>query len=422
MKNLATVAAVSSMVKNDTLLIEVGGSLRRIKLSDLAKSIQTNQLDLSLIAWGTYLKETSDTQWGVCGNQTKWNEFKSSLGRYLLTNDGRMAKLSRSNSSVFEDGTTVDESKGHIMFHTPHRLYYLVKYDASAGCNILWGSTYPISEHYIDHPTFGAYMGSIVSNKLVSRSGLGVSNNISISDFFTYAHNNGKNFGLLDYETLKIIPMLVLWESGNSNAQAKFGCGPTGSTNTWDKVYGLTTGATKSLGDNNGKISLAALTGNADACYVNFFGIENPWGWYWQMIQGIYFGNSGNSGQTGLEAFVYKGNRMPSASELTGHPVGDYRTFTRNINSGWVLSLVLGDFFDIMPKNVGGDNSANYYCDYSWANSTGQLLLFGGRAGDALGCGSFCFASVNVFGGRDASSGVRLAFYGNPTYVNGADL
>ena len=51
MKNLATVAAVSSMVKNDTLLIEVGGSLRRIKLSDLAKSIQTNQLDLSLIAW-----------------------------------------------------------------------------------------------------------------------------------------------------------------------------------------------------------------------------------------------------------------------------------------------------------------------------------------------------------------------------------
>ena len=126
MKNLATVAAVSSMVKNDTLLIEVGGSLRRIKLSDLAKSIQTNQLDLSLIAWGTYLKETSDTQWGVCGNQTKWNEFKSSLGRYLLTNDGRMAKLSRSNSSVFEDGTTVDESKGHVMFHTPHRLYYLV--------------------------------------------------------------------------------------------------------------------------------------------------------------------------------------------------------------------------------------------------------------------------------------------------------
>ena len=113
---------------------------------------------------------------------------------------------------------------------------------------------------------------------------------------------------------------------------------------------------------------------------------------------------------------------MPSASELTGHPVGDYRTFTRNINSGWVLSLVLGDFFDIMPKNVGGDNSANYYCDYSWAGSTGQLLLFGGFAGRALNCGSFCVYSGLDFGHRYTSYAVRLAFYGNPTYVNGTDL
>lgn len=410
------------MISGDTLLIEVGGSLRRIKLSNLAKSIQTNQLDLSLIAWGTYLKETSDTQWGVCGNQTKWNEFKSSLGRYLLTNDGRMAKLSRSNSAIFEDGTTVDESKGHVMFHTPYRLYYLVKYDASAGCNILWGSTYPISEHYIDHPTFGAYMGSIVSDKLVSRSGFVVARNMSISGFFTYAHNNGKNFGLLDYETLKIIPMLVLWEIGNSNAQAKFGCGPTGSTSTDIKTKNLETGATKSLGDNNGKISLAELTGNADACHVNLFGIENPWGWFWQFIQGIYFGNSGNSGQTGSEAFVYKGNRIPSDSELTGHPVGDYRTFTRDVNNGWILSLVLGDFFDIMPKNVGGNNSANYYCDYTWENTTGQSLIFGDSCADGLTGGSFSVASNNRFYITGELISSRLAFYGNPTYVNGADL
>lgn len=86
------------------------------------------------------------------------------------------------------------------------------------------------------------------------------------------------------------------------------------------------------------------------------------------------------------------------------------------------MSLVLGDFFDIMPKNVGGDNSANYYCDYSWASSTGQLLLFGGNAWDALSCGSFSVASNNGFGNRNALFGVRLAFYGNPTYVNGADL
>lgn len=422
MKNLATANTVTSMVKDNCIFIEVGGAIRRIKLSDLASAIQTNQLDLSLIAWGTYLKETDGTQWGVCGNQTKWNEFKASLGRYLLTNDGKMAKLSRSNSAYFEDGTAVDESKGHVMFHTPHRLYYLVKYDASVGCNVLWGSLYPISEHYIDHPTFGAYMASLVGNNLVSRSGLGVAKSKNISEFWAYARNNGKDFGVLDYETLKIIPMLVLWESGSSNAQAKFGCGPTGSTSTWDKVNGLTTGATKSLGDNNGTISLKDLTGNADACHVNLFGIENPWGWYWHMIQGIYFGSSDNSGQSGTEAFVYKGNRMPTSAELVGHPTGDYRTFARNVNSGGVQKLVLGDYFDIMPKTVGAENSSAYYCDYSWANSTGQLLLFGGSAGDALRCGSFFVHSSSGFGLRYSDCGVRLAFYGNPTYVSGADL
>ncbi len=410
------------MVSDNSLLIEVGGSLRRIKLSDLASAIQTNQLDLSLIAWGTYLKETSATEWGTCGNQTKWNEYKASLGRYLLTNDGRMAKLSRTNSAVFEDGTTVDESKGHVMFHSPLRLYYLVKYDASAGCNILWGSTYPISEHYIDHPTFGAYMGSLVGSSLVSRSGLGVANYHTISEFWAYARNNGKDFGVLDYETLKLIPMLVLWEKGNPNGQGKFGCGPTGSTNTWDKVSGLTTGATKSLGDNCGTVSLSTLTGNADACHVNLFGIENPWGWYWQMIGGIYFGSSSNSGQTGTEAYVYKGNRMPTDTELASHPNGDYRTFTRNTGSGGVQKLVLGDYFDIMPKTIGGENNSVYYCDYSWSAATGQLLLFGGNAWDALKGGPFFVSSHHAFGLRYARCGARLAFYAQPTYVNGADL
>lgn len=420
--SLGNKGPVSAITMNDSILVEVGGAIKRIKLADLMDTIKTNQLDLSLIAWGAYLKETSDQNWGVCGNQTKWNEFKSSLGRYLLTNDGRMAKISRNNSSIFADGTTVDESKGHVMFHTPLRLYYLVKYDATVGCNVLWGSTLPISDHYIDHPTFGAYMASIVGGKLTSRSGQNVANNHSLAEFFSYAQQNGKDFGILDYDTLKIIQMLCLWESGSPNSQAKFGCGPTGSSNTWDKTNGLATGATKSLGDNNGTISLADVTGDSSACHVNLFGVENPWGWYLLMIQGIYFGSSDNNGQTGTEAFVYQGNRMPTSAELAGHPNGDYRTFTRNVNSGGVGSLVLGDYFDIMSKTIVAENSATYYGDYSWTNSTGQLLVWFGSAWDALRCGAFCAASNNDFGNRDALYGVRLAFYGQPKYVDGADL
>ena len=39
-------------------------------------------------------------------------------------------------------------------------------------------------------------------------------------------------------------------------------------------------------------------------------GGQNMW-----SLQGVYFGNSGNSGQTGTEIFIYEGNRMPSAEE-----------------------------------------------------------------------------------------------------------
>lgn len=429
--NLGAVASVASMTRDNSIFVEIGGSVRRIKLSSLIGAIQSNQLDLSLIAWGTYLRETSDTEWGVCGNQTMWNNFKASLGRYLLTNDGKMAKLSKTNSAYFEDGTAVDESKGHIMFHCPNRIYYLVKYDATAGCNILWGSTLPISEYYFDHPTFGAYMAAVVSGKLVSRSGLTVKASITISpyqrqnneDFFTYAQANGKDFGVFDYDHIRLIGMLCLWESGSPNSQAKFGCGPTGSTNTWNKVYNLATGATKSLGDNCGKISLSSLTGNADACHVNLFGIENPWGWYWQMIQGIYFGNSQNDAQNGTEVYIYKGNRMPSSAELASHPNGDYRQTTRltTPSEAWIAKFDLGEQFDLVPKQFGG-GSANYWCDYSWQNSTGQLLLWGGSARSALPCGAFYVSSNYAFGLWDTDSGVRLAFYGTPKYVDGAEL
>lgn len=47
----------------------------------------------------------------MIGNTAAWTEYKLYCGRYLVTNDGRAAKLSPTNSAVFADGTTVDETK-----------------------------------------------------------------------------------------------------------------------------------------------------------------------------------------------------------------------------------------------------------------------------------------------------------------------
>ena len=79
----------------------------------------------------------------MIGNTAAWTEYKLYCGRYLVTNDGRAAKLSPTNSAVFADGTTVDETKGHVMWIGP-RLYYRVQTDSVSGVPILWLSMLPI--------------------------------------------------------------------------------------------------------------------------------------------------------------------------------------------------------------------------------------------------------------------------------------
>lgn len=433
MKNLATVATVSSMVKGDTLLIEVGGSLRRIKLSDLANSIQTNQLDLALIAWGTPIKQDEDSQnWGRIGNLSLWEEYKRSIGRYLVKTGGeKMAKLSAINSSIFADGTTVDETKGDVFVVAP-RLYFVVKYDASMGCNVVWQSQYPIGGYYIEHPMIGAYMGSVEGNALHSRSGKNIdaSGGRNIRDFWNLARNNGKDYGITCYEHGQWGMMANLSEYGNPNVQANIGNG-VGGEGEWTDNFGdaskLKTGATISLGDSCGKIPIT-LTNAPNACRVSLFGIEDWYNWQWECRQGIYFGNVNNEGQTGLEAFIYEGNRLPTNAELISHPTGTYRTIQRlGSSETWIAKMAIGEHFDLIPSQGGGGSGSRwgdkYWCYDGNGKPVGQLFLWGGPSNARSHGGLGCVDSSPAFGVRWASLGARLAYYGElPRIVNGADL
>ena len=150
LKDLGKSDLVSTMLRTDSVLIEVNGSIRRIKLDDLMSSInEGNEQLLRQVAWGVPIKDSIQTSpvWGRVGNLDMWEEYKSMSGRYLVTNDGKAAKLSTVNSGVFADGTPLDESIGHIMVYAP-RLYYLVKTDEVAGIPYLWMSMLPISGHY----------------------------------------------------------------------------------------------------------------------------------------------------------------------------------------------------------------------------------------------------------------------------------
>ena len=64
---------------------------------------------------------------------------------------------------------------------------------------------------------------------------------------------------------------------------------------------------------------------------------------------------------------------------------------------------------DILPKKLGG-GSGSYLGDYSWANTTGQLCLWGGYAYNGTNCGLGYSNSNNDFSISNTNYGARLTY------------
>lgn len=429
LKNIATAAQVTSIIKTNSIMVEVDGSLRRITLDKLIDSINAGSEELlRSVAWGVPIKQASQSSpaWGRVGNLDMWALFKQQSGRYLVKNNGHAAKLSVSNSGIYADGTALNESIGHVMVHFP-KLYFRVQNDSVSGVPYLWMSLIPIGGHFIPEANIGAYKGSISGTALTSRSGATIVSSKTINQFWTAAQVNGKDWGIINYDHKKLMIMLLLSEYGNPNAQAMVGNGLTGTNNSSDYSTPLAfpTGATKSLGDAWGAVAHAWTNSGGTAVEnandVSILGIENPYAQQWEFTQGIFCGNSGNTGQTGSEVFLYTGNRMPSASELASHPDGDYRQLTRLTTSGYVQNMLLGEHFDIVPS-VHGGGGTSYWCDYHYASATGQVVYWGGCADYGADAGLGFARSYNGWSSSDSDLGSRLAYYGQLTIMSGAEL
>lgn len=392
------------------------GAAKRISKKNI--SVET---ELHGMAWGIIINPNSaNAELSVVGNYALWTEFKESIGRYQMNNSGKAIKLHPLDSSKYIDGTDIDTSKGHIMVHVPD-LYYKVV-EQSNGNSILWMSARPIGGHAIhtsgegNGSWIGAYIGREVDGALVSKPSLNPTRSKTISAFFATAQVNGPDFGLSDYEHRQLMMMLYLSEYHNENSQASLGYGMNGNANNWVAgVQNALTGETSSLGDGCGSVAFHSDDeATANACHISLFGIEDPYGWYWEMIQGCYFGNSGNEAQTGSEMFVYKGNRMPTSDELTTQPSGAFRQLTRPTSSGNVYALQMGDHFDVLPGKLGSGG----WSDYHWANTTGQLLLWGGAADSGSSCGLAYSRSSVAFSAAFSYRAARLAYYGVATVVS----
>ena len=431
-KNIGTATSVSSMSEKDSVFIEVGGSLRRIPLSGLRDAISKGgELVLQQIAWGVNIRQDiTSTNWGRVGNTNLWKDYVARSGRYLVTPEGKAAKIDNTGTK-FLDGTAVDESKGNIMVIAPE-LHFYWEENPERGYPVLWMSTVPLGGHSLGGASGGRYMcvgayGAYnESNKLRSKTGVVPSGNITITNFHTCAQNYGKDWGLVDYDYRRWLVMCCLSETGDSNAQAKIGYGPCGSgASTWTAAATLTTGATKAIGKAFDKqVITIALNegGNApDASRVCAMYVEDPWGLRWEMTQGIYYGVATNEGQKAEDCYIYEGNYIPDASKL---PTGNYRETTRLTTGSvsFISKIIGGEHFDVIPSETNGGGSTSKWCDAWWSSTTDQLGLFGGSANDGSRCGPVAAHASSVFGNASAYFGSRLAYYGDLTFINGNQL
>ena len=372
-------------------------------------------------AWGVVINPNSgSTALETVGNYALWSEYKEQIGRYLVSPSGKAAKLNPQNSAQYVDGTPADFTKGNVMTIFPE-LHFRVVTDQATGKVTVWGSTNNIGGHVIHEKKVGAYFGYVSDGKLWSRPGVTATRSKTISVFHANAQAVGKEWGITDYQCKQLLALLYLFEFHNLNSQASLGNGLTGTGDNWSHCSEVATGATAALGDYCGSIPYTENGSIGGACHISLFGVENPWGHYWEMIQGVFFGNSANAEQTGNEMFIYQGNRMPTSDELATKPHGDFRQLVRPTSSGYVSKMILGDRFDIFPSALSG-SSTTYWCDYHYATNTGQLLLWGGHAGDGAICGFGCSSSVSAFGYSYSSIAARLAYYGDITHVEPSDL
>ena len=350
-------------------------------------------------AWGLTIPVDGSTTYEFKGSAAAWNAYKAKIGRYLVKYNGDAYKLSASDSTKLANGTTFAVDDGNVMARLP-RLSYMVVRD-SAGRDTVWMSEEPVMRNVIEEQWVGAYLASHDGTRLRSKKGQTVAASRTINTFWTQAQANGSAWGLANYQQRILMMLIYLSNYRSLDSQAALGAGMNGLTNNWSEAQGKPTGVTSSLGDGCGSVD--GGTSVSAAKHISLFGLEDIYGWYWEMIQGMFLINN--------TCYVYEGNRMPDSEELASHPKGNYRSFTRVASDGYITKLVGGEYFDVMPAAVGG-GSASYWCDYTWQASSGQLLLWGGAAYYGSYCGVASSSSNSVWSDSNSHVGARLAYYG----------
>lgn len=363
----------------------------------------------------TYTLEQSSNPAFEVSNKNAAKLYVSKMGGYLFYNgnvDGKVyaAKLNPYDWGKFADGTPVTEAieaNTETMVHVPECHF------KASGKTMSFGGVIPIDGgHTFGSPHWiGAYKGSIADGALHSRPNVAPSRSQTMSAFGNYAQATHANeqYGLANYQFHCLINALFQASFGNLNSQEVIGAGF--QTSSWEAARDVPMGKLKSLGDGSGKVYYNDAT-IGDQYPVKLFGFEDLWGKLWEFRPGIRF-----EMRNGIRyAIVYDGNKVSNTA--TGR---ELITAVQSASGVYVKSMKLGEYWDMVAESIG-DSGTTHYCDGVWANANGEIMLAGARADDDLLKGISSMATSANFGfARDYYS-ARLAYWGEPEIIGGAQL
>lgn len=252
--------------------------------------------------------------------------------------------------------------------------------------------------------------------------------NFNITNARTYARNRGSvNWNCNTYNAQKALFWLFAVEYCNFNSQDTFnasldengyrqgglgkGITDIGNWGKFDYYPPVPCGVTNSLGNKSGYVeyvcaksdngSLAPQTLQA----ISYRGVENPFGHCWAITDGAKCLIQSDADGGRSEFYVCSDKEKWSSSG-----VADYEL--RGVlprKQGYIKELVLGEFGEIMPLNIGA-GSTTYFCDNSLIGvPEREVLLFGSNADNGAAAG---FVSVMTWTDTTAhaTAGSRLCF------------
>jgi hypothetical protein len=380
-----------------------------------------------------------------------------------LDGAGYLKRFNKANGLYYADGThsIIDGSAGNVVTHMPP-FYFLVE-PVTETTNKLWVSPYPIPG-FRQHTgfTIGSFKASVnnvaafgkpanslwsvanataafrggnndPANDALEKGFLGKPRtSINRTNFRAYAQNQGVDYGLINYDAHAALFMLFITKYASFHSQkavsAKvngyyaggLGSGLTTVSSTdWSAYNGyyplVKCGLTLGLGLTDGEVAkvISAFNASGDVTVKqnSFMGIEGVFGDLWEHIQGINLIKQTEAQGGKNMAYVYSGNVYEDA--VTDKYVRSFEFATAASN--YIKNMVLGQYFDIMPKVVGsGASSSTYIPDYYYNDQvTGaRVLIRSGYAyyGSAAG---LAHAYTNLTATTAAANlGSRLGFYG----------